>query len=50
MARLDRFDLIVPGDISDPRHDQAETSVSFEPIAERCLRKSIEIDRPIRFR
>jgi DNA replication protein DnaC len=43
LAKLDRFDLIILDDLSYARRDQAETSVLFELIAERYLRKSIAI-------
>ena len=43
LARLDRFDLLILGDLSYVRRDQAETSVLFELIAERYERKSLAI-------
>src|ERR1017187_8855086 len=43
LAKLDRFDLLILDDISYVRKDQAETSVLFELIAERCERRSILI-------
>ena len=43
LARLDRFDLLILDDLSYVRHDQAESSVLFELIAERYERKSLAI-------
>ena len=41
LAKLDRYDLLILDDISYVRKDQAETSVRFEPIAERYERRGI---------
>jgi hypothetical protein len=35
-AKLDRFDLIILGDLPYMRRDQTETSMLFELTAERC--------------
>jgi len=43
LAKLDRFDLLILDDLSYVRRDQAETSVLFELIAERCERHSLTI-------
>ena len=41
LAKLDRFDCLILGDLGYVRKDQAETSVLFELIAERYERRSL---------
>ena len=43
IAKLDRFDLLLLDDFSYVRRDQTESTVLFEPIAERYERKSIAL-------
>ena len=43
LAKLDRFDVLIPDALSYVRRDQAETSALFELISERYERKSLAI-------
>ena len=43
IAKLDRFDLLIPDDLSYVRRDKAATPVLFELIAARYERKSLAL-------